>query len=40
MDLTFGDELNLVEPGFNGGWNKVQGMSSLYHLHNEKMKIV
>ena len=22
-----GDELNLVEPGFNSGWDKVQGMS-------------
>ena len=21
-----GDEINLVEPGFNGGWNKIQGM--------------
>jgi len=35
----FGDELNMVEPGFNGGWNKVQGMSYLYHLHNKKMKM-
>ena len=23
---TFGDEINLVEPGFNSGWNKVQGI--------------
>jgi glucose/arabinose dehydrogenase len=23
---TFGDEINLVEPGFNSGWAKVQGM--------------
>src|ERR687888_261379 len=23
---AFGDEINLVEPGFNGGWNKVQGI--------------
>jgi glucose/arabinose dehydrogenase len=23
---TFGDEINLVEPGFNNGWAKVQGM--------------
>jgi aldose sugar dehydrogenase len=23
---TFGDEINLVEPGFNSGWRKVQGM--------------
>jgi glucose/arabinose dehydrogenase len=22
---SFGDEINLVEPGFNSGWNKVQG---------------
>jgi glucose/arabinose dehydrogenase len=24
----YGDEINLVQPGFNGGWKKVQGMSS------------
>jgi glucose/arabinose dehydrogenase len=24
----FGDEINLVEPGFNSGWNKVQGIWS------------
>jgi len=23
---TFGDEINLVEPGFNSGWKKVQGI--------------
>jgi len=23
---TFGDEINLVEPGFNSGWSKVQGI--------------
>jgi glucose/arabinose dehydrogenase len=23
---NYGDEINLVEPGFNGGWNKVQGV--------------
>src|SRR5919197_112960 len=23
---SFGDEINLVEPGFNSGWNKVQGV--------------
>ena len=22
----FGDEINLVEPGFNSGWNKVEGI--------------
>ena len=26
---TFGDEINLVEPGFNSGWNKVQGIWTL-----------
>jgi glucose/arabinose dehydrogenase len=25
---TYGDEINLVEPGFNSGWSEVQGMSS------------
>ena len=25
----FGDEINLVEPGFNSGWNKVQGIWTL-----------
>jgi aldose sugar dehydrogenase len=25
----YGDEINLVEPGFNGGWKKVMGMASL-----------
>ena len=23
---NYGDEINLVEPGFNSGWNKVQGI--------------
>lgn len=23
---TFGDEVNLIEPGFNSGWNQVQGI--------------
>ena len=26
---AFGDEINLVEPGFNGGWQVVQGMGSM-----------
>ena len=26
---TFGDEINLVEPGFNGGWSKIQGFWTL-----------
>jgi aldose sugar dehydrogenase len=25
----YGDELNIVMPGFNGGWRKIMGMSSL-----------
>jgi aldose sugar dehydrogenase len=25
----FGDEINLVRPGFNSGWEKVQGMWKL-----------
>ena len=25
-----GDELNIVSPGFNGGWNKVMGLSSIF----------
>ncbi len=40
----FGDEINLVEPGFNSGWNKVQGvwtldddedMTDITSLHSE-----
>jgi aldose sugar dehydrogenase len=30
---SFGDEINLVEPGFNSGWNKVQG---LWPAHNSE----
>lgn len=29
---NFGDEINLVEPGFNSGWNTVQG---IYDAHKE-----
>jgi hypothetical protein len=24
--VVFGDEVNLVEPGFNSGWNKIDGI--------------
>ena len=24
------DELNIVMPGFNGGWNKIMGLSSTF----------
>jgi glucose/arabinose dehydrogenase len=30
----YGDEINLVEPGFNSGWNKVQGIwKPIYDAH-------
>ena len=25
MGLTPGDEINLIKPGFNGGWSLIQG---------------
>jgi glucose/arabinose dehydrogenase/plastocyanin len=31
---TFGDELNIVRPGFNGGWNKIMGLSSINKAFN------
>ena len=31
----FGDEINLVEPGFNSGWEKVQG---IWKLNQTKSK--
>ena len=31
----FGDEINLVEPGFNSGWSQVQGMME-YQLETEE----
>lgn len=30
----YGDELNIVRPGFNSGWNKIMGMSSLAKAFN------
>jgi aldose sugar dehydrogenase len=30
----FGDEINLVEPGFNSGWNKIQGTWEVIHEKN------
>jgi aldose sugar dehydrogenase len=32
---AFGDEINLVEPGFNSGWNKVQG---IWNVTNDRNK--
>ncbi len=29
-----GDEINLVEPGFNSGWNKIQGMGARQNISN------
>jgi aldose sugar dehydrogenase len=30
-----GDEINLVEPGFNSGWKRVQGLSYLHNLYSK-----
>lgn len=35
----FGDEINLIEPGFNGGWSKVQGFWTVSDT-SEKMQII
>jgi aldose sugar dehydrogenase len=35
-----GDEINLVEPGFNSGWNKIQGKGSLYQNLSSLGKVV
>jgi aldose sugar dehydrogenase len=31
---SYGDEINIVRPGFNGGWNKIMGMSSFKEAFN------
>ena len=31
---TYSDELNIVRPGFNGGWNKIMGLSSFDEAFN------
>jgi len=31
---SYGDEINLVDPGFNSGWRILQGKSSLFHLYH------
>ena len=31
---SYGDEINLVESGFNSGWRTIQGESSLFQIHN------
>ncbi len=32
----WGDEINLVEPGFNSGWGKVQGIWTVFNVQDEK----
>jgi glucose/arabinose dehydrogenase len=32
---AFGDEINLVEPGFNSGWEKIQGIWNLNQTRNK-----
>jgi glucose/arabinose dehydrogenase len=32
----YADEINLVEPGFNSGWKKVQGLSYLQNMYTKK----
>lgn len=34
---SFGDEINLVEPSFNGGWSKVQGFWTVNAETGDKM---
>jgi aldose sugar dehydrogenase len=34
---TFGDEINLVEPGFNSGWRKVQG---IWKFNNNNKEVI
>jgi hypothetical protein len=39
--LPFGDEINLVNPGFNSGYNKIYGMWRGYGTdQTEKQRIV
>jgi len=35
---AYGDEINLVRPGFNSGWNKVQGIWTETKQHTEAKK--
>jgi glucose/arabinose dehydrogenase len=35
-----GDEINLVEPGFNSGWNKIQGLGGLHQNLSSLEKVV
>jgi glucose/arabinose dehydrogenase len=35
----FGDEINLVEPGFNSGWRKVQGIWNVTEITTSKGRV-
>src|SRR5215207_432418 len=37
---TFGDEINLVEPGSNGGWSRIQGFWTLDDGHKKVEEVV
>ncbi|MGD1837041.1 MAG: PQQ-dependent sugar dehydrogenase [Nitrososphaeraceae archaeon] len=37
---TFGDEINLVEPGFNSGWASIQGFWTLNDKHKKLEKVI
>ena len=32
----YGDEINIIKPGFNSGWRQVLGLSSLYYNFSDK----
>jgi glucose/arabinose dehydrogenase len=36
---SFGDEINLVEPGFNSGWKKVQGVWEVGPVGNQGVEV-
>ena len=38
MVLLFGDEMNLVEPGFNSGWSKSTGNMERNRNYNIQRK--
>ncbi|MGI9010077.1 MAG: PQQ-dependent sugar dehydrogenase [Nitrososphaeraceae archaeon] len=33
----YGDELNIIKPGFNSGWRQVLGLSSMYNEFSDKV---
>jgi glucose/arabinose dehydrogenase len=38
--VVFGDEINLVEPGFNSGWNKIDGIWLRGYPSNERVSCI